>query len=109
MSFRRYVGKCPIAIIVIKDRPPVISHQEITKAVVVVIPHGRAHSVALAFQSCLLCNIPESAVMLVSVEAIPEFRRGFVQYFSIELWIPKLGSIDKKHIQPSIIVIVENC
>lgn len=53
--------------------------EEVTEPVVVEVPDGDSHGVALAFQPCLLGAVREGHVAIVAKEAVLIFRVGLLQ------------------------------
>src|SRR5271157_1784281 len=75
--------------------------KEVLMAVVVVVPHGDAHSIASSSQARLLRHIGKGSVAVVAVEAIPIARTGLFK-------LGHRGPVDTKEIGPSIPVVIDD-
>src|SRR5271157_788358 len=75
--------------------------KEVLMAVVVVVSHRDAHSIASSSQARLLRHIGKGSVAVVAVEAIPIARTGL---FKLRHGSP----VDTKEIGPSVAVVIDD-
>src|SRR5262249_23942931 len=107
---RGYIGKGSVAIIVIQGISAVAGYIDILEAVIVVVADRHSHAVEVLGHSAepgFPGNIAESAIRILVVQTIPEFRIRFVRHLAVGHGIVNASAVDKEEVQPSIVVIVQ--
>ena len=107
---RRHVSERAVAVVVIQRVVAVAGDVNIRESVVVIIPGGYAHAVvsfASVGEARLLRHISETAVRILTVQAVPvsrsaagKFRRQFDR-------IIEAAAVDKENVEQSVVVVVE--
>src|SRR5262249_25657675 len=97
--FRRNIGKCTIAIVVIQDAARVLRDVEIRKSIAVVIAYSNTHAIRVSRHTGLGGHVGESAVPVVVVKGIAQrlFRGEKVA----------LPAVDQIDIHPAVVVVVD--
>src|SRR5690242_10904786 len=97
-SFVRHIGKRAVTIVVIKNVLAKVAHEEIFKAVVIVIADANTLPPAGVGYACLQSNICESAVTIV-LEKMRCWLLAFGETFQAR-------SIHQENIEPAVIVVI---
>ncbi len=92
----------------IKNISAEVGHQQINVAVVVEVAGGDAHAVHSTLQAVFFCDIGESAVAIVVIQAVPKAGIRLVRRGARRHGILELGSVYEKQVEPAVVVVVEH-
>src|SRR5882757_6063083 len=101
------IGKCSVAIVVIKPVPAVCGHVQVFKSVIVVIADGDSHSVTYSVQPGFLSYVFECAVFFLVEKPIPILWARFFRNRPFGRGIAERSAVDHKNVQAPIVVVVK--
>src|SRR5579859_4528875 len=69
-GFARHIGESPVAVVVVKNVPAVISDEKVQVAVVVVIPDAHSLTPTMPHQSRFFGNVSKGSVAVVPIQMV---------------------------------------
>ena len=99
--FLRHIGERAVAIVVVQGVAVDACHENIRKAVVVVIADGHAHVVSGAGETRFLRDIGENAFSVIPEQPVRELGRIFLERFNV-------GAVGKKNVRTTVLVVIKN-
>src|ERR1051325_3844269 len=95
----RHIRESPVALVAIKDIAPVARHIQVLPTIAVIIPGGHAHPESSASDPGLLRHVRKSAVVIITIERVPERFRGRIKI--------RWATVDEVDVHPPVVVIIE--
>src|SRR4029077_11096617 len=102
------VGEAAVAVVVIKSVASQVGHEQINVAIVIVVTGGHAHAVQPSLQPRGFSHVGERAIAIVVIKTVPEPGVGLIGCSGTGHRGLDPCAVDEKHIEPSVVVIVEH-